>query len=218
LALLESRTGVCDAAIQRLSAAPQPLILRQGRLGLPKVYKYRSCHGNNDNKFERSTTSSTIKMTISATKNMNRSRKTDWSGKVLIPMWTIQIAAILAIIIGYIWFLATYNRLDYSLYYYDTVTKRSAYTQLLVPEKTVKVLTINAQTDLAPIHLHSSQALVSSYYGSSVLPRSFSRLSDSTRKIYLPQRCWRCRLHSVFSRQSHSSSKSWDCSLSSWEV
>jgi hypothetical protein len=64
-------------------------------------------------------------MTIPATKNMNRSRKTAWSGKVLIPIWTIQIAAILATIIGYIWFLATYNRLDYAHYYYNTYTKKS---------------------------------------------------------------------------------------------
>jgi hypothetical protein len=60
-------------------------------------------------------------MTISATKNMNHSRKTDWSGKVLIPMWTIQIAAILAIIIDYIWFLASYTRGGY-VYYYDDIS------------------------------------------------------------------------------------------------
>ncbi|KAI4847571.1 hypothetical protein E4T44_04432 [Aureobasidium sp. EXF-8845] len=59
-------------------------------------------------------------MAISATKNMNRSRKTAWSGKVLIPMWTIQIAAILATIIGYILFLANYTRGGY-VYRYDDI-------------------------------------------------------------------------------------------------
>ncbi|KAH0291270.1 hypothetical protein M436DRAFT_76174 [Aureobasidium namibiae CBS 147.97] len=62
-------------------------------------------------------------MTISATTNMDHNRKTAWSGKVLIPMWTIQILLILVTIIGYIWFLATYNRLDWAYYYSDTVNK-----------------------------------------------------------------------------------------------
>jgi hypothetical protein len=82
------------------------------------------------------------KTTIPATTNMDHNRKTAWSGKVLIPMWTIQILSTLAIIIGYIWFLATYNQLDYAYYYYDTVTKPSVYTQLHVPEKTACMLTI----------------------------------------------------------------------------
>jgi formate-dependent nitrite reductase membrane component NrfD len=60
-------------------------------------------------------------MTISATKNMNHNRKTAWSGKVLIPMWTIQIAAILATIIGYIWFIANYTREAY-VYNYDDIS------------------------------------------------------------------------------------------------
>lgn len=74
-------------------------------------------------------------MTISATTNMNHSRKTTWSGKVLIPLWTIQILAVLVIIIGYIWFLATYNQLDWAYYYDDTVNKRSVYIQLHGLEK-----------------------------------------------------------------------------------
>ena len=65
-------------------------------------------------------------MTASTPNNMNHNRKTAWSGKVLIPLWTIQIASILVMTIGYIWFLATYNRTDYAYYYYDTVTKRLA--------------------------------------------------------------------------------------------
>jgi hypothetical protein len=76
-----------------------------------------------------------IRTTTPATTNMDHNRKTAWSGKVLIPMWTIQILSTLAIIIGYIWFLATYNKLDYAYYYYDTVTKPSVYTQFHVPRK-----------------------------------------------------------------------------------
>jgi hypothetical protein len=107
-------------------------------------------------------------MTIPVAKNMDHNRKTAWSGKVLISMWTIQILSTLAIIIGYLWFLATYNRLDYSYYYYDTVTKRSVDIQPHVFEKLTKMLTINAKIDLAPTHSHSSRALFYSYYGSSL--------------------------------------------------
>lgn len=78
-------------------------------------------------------------MTISATTNMDHNRKTAWSGKVLIPMWTIQILSILVTIIGYIWFLATYNRLDWAYYYSDTVNKRSVYIQSQESEETVEV-------------------------------------------------------------------------------
>ncbi|KAG9918785.1 hypothetical protein KCV02_g12131, partial [Aureobasidium melanogenum] len=46
------------------------------------------------------------------TADMNYNRNTAWSGKVLIPMWTIQIAATLSNIIGYICFLVWYR--DYS--------------------------------------------------------------------------------------------------------
>jgi hypothetical protein len=79
---------------------------------------------------------------IPATTNMDHNRKTAWSGKVLIPMWTIQILSTLAIIIGYIWFLATYNKLDYAYYYYDTITKPSVCTQLDAPEKPACMLTV----------------------------------------------------------------------------
>lgn len=107
-------------------------------------------------------------MTIPVTKNMDQNRKTAWSGKVLIPMWTIQILSTLAIIIGYLWFLATYNRLEYSYYYYDTVTKRSVYIQPYVSKEPTKMLTFNAKIDLAPTRSRSSRALFSSYYGSSL--------------------------------------------------
>ncbi|KAG9647888.1 hypothetical protein KCU64_g9996, partial [Aureobasidium melanogenum] len=46
------------------------------------------------------------------TADMNYNRNTAWSGKVLIPMWTIQIAATQSNIIGYICFLVWYR--DYS--------------------------------------------------------------------------------------------------------
>jgi len=78
-------------------------------------------------------------MTISATTNMDHNRKTAWSGKVLIPMWTIQILSILVTIIGYIWFLATYNRLDWAYYYSDTVNKRSVYIQFQESDEKVEV-------------------------------------------------------------------------------
>jgi len=78
-------------------------------------------------------------MTISATTNMDHNRKTAWSGKVLIPMWTIQILSILVIVIGYIWFLATYNRLDWAYYYSDTVNKRSVYIQSQESDEKVEV-------------------------------------------------------------------------------
>jgi hypothetical protein len=87
-------------------------------------FKYWSSHMNNDHKYS---TSSIIIMTIPATKNMDHNRKTAWSGKVLIPMWTIQILSTLANIIGYLWFLATYNRFDFTYYYYDAIPKRSVY-------------------------------------------------------------------------------------------
>ncbi|KAH0342095.1 hypothetical protein KCU81_g5857, partial [Aureobasidium melanogenum] len=51
-------------------------------------------------------------MTSLKTTDMNYNRKTAWSGKVLIPMWTIQIGATLLNIIGYIWYLALYR--DYN--------------------------------------------------------------------------------------------------------
>lgn len=51
-------------------------------------------------------------MTIPETADMDRNRKTAWSGKVLIPMWTIQIGATLLNIIAYILFLVYYR--DYS--------------------------------------------------------------------------------------------------------
>jgi hypothetical protein len=74
-------------------------------------------------------------MTIPATKNMDHNRKTAWSGKVLIPMWTIQILSTLANIVGYLWFLATYSRFDYTYYYYDAIPKRSVYIRLHFPKK-----------------------------------------------------------------------------------
>jgi len=70
---------------------------------------------------------------------MDHNRKTAWSGKVLIPMWTIQILSILVTIIGYIWFLATYNRLDWAYYYSDTVNKRSVYIQFQESDEKVEV-------------------------------------------------------------------------------
>lgn len=51
-------------------------------------------------------------MTSSKTADMDRNRKTAWSGKVLIPMWTIQIGAALLNIIAFISFLVCYE--DYS--------------------------------------------------------------------------------------------------------
>ena len=87
---------------------------------------------------------------------MNQSRKTAWSGKVLIPLWTIQILATLVIIIGYIWFLATYNRLDWAYYYDDSVNKRSV--QLHVLKTTAKILTINAKTGMGQTRSHTSLA------------------------------------------------------------
>ncbi|KAG9514237.1 hypothetical protein KCU93_g9844, partial [Aureobasidium melanogenum] len=51
-------------------------------------------------------------MTFQETADMNR--KIAWSGKVLIPMWTIQIAATLSNIIGYICFLVWYRNYSYN--------------------------------------------------------------------------------------------------------
>lgn len=158
-------------------------------------------------------------MTISATTNMNQSRKTAWSGKVLIPLWTIQILATLVIIIGYIWFLATYNRLDWAYYYDDSVNKRSV--QLHVLKTTAKILTINAKTGMGQTRSHTSLAWFFSYSISSPSSWSSSRLSGSTRRIYLPKRCSQCRSFSAFSLQSLWFLKSWGCSLSSlveWET
>jgi hypothetical protein len=95
-------------------------------------FKYWSSHKNEDNKYS---TSSIMIMTIPATKHMDHNRKTAWSRKVLIPMWTIQILSTLANIVGYLWFLATYNRFDYTYYYYDAIPKRSVYIRLHFPEK-----------------------------------------------------------------------------------
>ncbi|KAG9647252.1 hypothetical protein KCU95_g8363, partial [Aureobasidium melanogenum] len=53
-------------------------------------------------------------MTFLDTADMTHNRKTAWSGKVLIPMWTIQIAATLLNIIGYICFLVWYRNYSYN--------------------------------------------------------------------------------------------------------
>ncbi|CAD0106821.1 unnamed protein product [Aureobasidium uvarum] len=66
-------------------------------------------------------------MTIAPTTEMNHNRKTAWSGKVLIPMWTMQILATLTTIAGYILFLSHYDIYN-SWAYYDDYTVRSRAT------------------------------------------------------------------------------------------
>ena len=56
-------------------------------------------------------------MTLPETVDMNQNRNTAWSGKVLIPMWTIQIGATLLNIAAYIIYLVNYG--GYSYYYAD---------------------------------------------------------------------------------------------------
>ncbi|CAD0082471.1 unnamed protein product [Aureobasidium vineae] len=70
-------------------------------------------------------------MTIAQTTDMNRSRKTAWSGKVLIPMWTMQIAATLTNIAGYILFLSRYESPNSWAYYDDyTNTSRASFAYI----------------------------------------------------------------------------------------
>ncbi|KAI4718060.1 hypothetical protein E4T48_05702 [Aureobasidium sp. EXF-10727] len=56
---------------------------------------------------------------MTTAQNTYMNRKTAWSGKVLIPLWTMQIAATLTIIVGYIMFLTRYNNYISWAYYDD---------------------------------------------------------------------------------------------------
>lgn len=56
-------------------------------------------------------------MTYPENADKNRNRKTAWSGKVLIPMWTIQIGATLLNIIAYVLFLVYYRSRSYGWSY-----------------------------------------------------------------------------------------------------
>ncbi|KAI4731541.1 hypothetical protein E4T49_00708 [Aureobasidium sp. EXF-10728] len=56
---------------------------------------------------------------MTTAQNTYMNQKTAWSGKVLIPLWTMQIAATLTIIVGYIMFLTRYNSYISWAYYDD---------------------------------------------------------------------------------------------------